>query len=236
LRAGSGVGTLQEQTARLQRTLNTARAQLGAAGARSAVLHAQLKAAPTPLGEAVEQVRREVRWAHGIAPYPRAQLVAQAAMDYTTGHVSTGAFGYLELVKGARPGYRPNKILAAQAGICGQASWVFAAIMRQFHLRVRSVTFSYADPSGVADGHTAVEVSYGGSWHFFDPTFGQFWTEANGNVLSIAQIRAGLGTQVKDLAEFTNVVENAYFGDDTWFITDPATKLGIGTLSLRFGR
>jgi hypothetical protein len=95
------------------------------------------------------------------------------------------------------------------------------------------VTFSYLDPNGSPDGHTAAEVSYGGSWHFFDPTYGQFWTGAAGDVLSIAQIRAGLGTRVKDYALFTNLVEDASLGDDTWFITKPSTEMQTGTLTLR---
>jgi hypothetical protein len=223
----------RSQLSQLRRTLNEAKAQLSAAEAHSAALHAQIAATPKPLAVAVSQVRHEVAWADGRAANPPGQLVAQAAMDYTVGHVSTGAFGYLELVKGALPGYQPNRILATQAGICGQASWVFAAIVRQFGLHVRSVTFSYLDPNGTPDGHTAVEVSYGGSWHFFDPTYGQFWTGPSGNVFSIAQIRAGLGTQVKDLASFTNLVENASLGDDTWFVTKPTTEMQIGTLTLR---
>ena len=223
----------RSQLSHLRRTLDEAKAQLSAAEAHSAALHAQIAATPRPLAVAVSQVRHEVAWADGRAHNPPAQLVAQAAMDYTVGHVSTGAFGYLELVKGTLPGYQPNRILGAQAGICGQASWAFAAIVRQFGLHVRSVVFSYDDPGGTPDGHTAAEVSYGGSWHFFDPTYGQFWTDAAGNVLSIAQIRAGLGTRVKDLASFTNLVEDASLGDDTWFITKPTTGMQIGTLTLR---
>lgn len=221
------------QLSQLRRTLAVAKAQLGAAEAHSAALHAQIAATPRPLAVAVSQVRHQVAWADGRAAHPPGQLVAQAAMDYTVGHVSTGAFGYLELVKGPLPGYQPNRILGLQAGICGQAAWVFAAIVRQFGFHVRSVTFSYLDPNGSPDGHTAAEVSYGGSWHFFDPTYGQFWRDASGNVLSISQIRAGLGTRVKDLASFTNLVEDASLGDDTWFVTQPSTETQIGTLTLR---
>lgn len=217
LNAGPGARTLE-------RTLNRAKAQLS---------RAQLAAGPAPLVVATEQVRREVAWAQRSVAVPRAQLIAQAAMDYTVGHVSTGAFGYLELVKGSLPGYRPNRILAAQAGICGQAAWVFAALVRHFGLQVRSVTFSYDDPDGAPDGHTAVEVAYGGSWHYFDPTYGQFWTDASGNVLSILQVRDGLGTAVKDLAGFTNVVEDAWLANDTWFETASATEVQTGTLKLK---
>jgi hypothetical protein len=223
----------RSQLFQLRRTLSAAKAQLDAAEAHSADLHAQIAAIPGPLAVAVSQVRHEVAWADGRAAHPPGRLVALAAMDYTVGHVSTGAFGYLELVKGSLPGYQPNRILATQAGICGQAAWVFAAIVRQFGLHVRSVTFSYPDPNGSPDGHTAAEVSYGGSWHFFDPTYGQFWTDPSGNVLSIAQIRAGLGTRVKDLASFTNLVEDASLGDDTWFVTKSTTQVQTGTLTLR---
>ena len=38
--------------------------------------------------------------------------------------------------------------------------------------------------SDTPDGHVAVEVQYDGGWHFFDPTYGQFWTDSSGKVLS----------------------------------------------------
>jgi transglutaminase-like putative cysteine protease len=189
------------------------------------------KAASTPLAIAVKQVRREVKWAEGSVKAPLAQLDAEAAMDYVVGHVSTGTYGYFELV-GAHLPSTPNQILGTQAGICGQASMAFAAIVKRLGLPVRAVLFYYTDPWGQADGHTAVEVSYGGSWHFFDPTYGQFWTDASGNVLSIAQIRSGLGTRQRDAASFTNVIEDVSLGDDTWFETDPATQVETETWSL----
>ena len=60
-----------------------------------------------------------------------------------------------------------------------------------------------------------------------DPTYAVFWTDAPANVLSITDVRAGSGTQQKDALGFTNLVENTLYGDDTWFVTDPATVVEI---------
>jgi hypothetical protein len=224
------IARLRRQASELELRFRRRQTRFNAAVNQSLVVQ---KAVSTPLAIAVKQVRREVKWAQTGVKSPLGELVGEAALDYTVGHVSTGALGYLELVGARLPGPKPNEILAAQAGLCGPASQVFAAIVKRLGFSVRAVLFYYTDPGGQADGHTAVEVSYGGTWHFFDPTFGQFWTDAAGNVLSIAQIRAGLGTVQRDAASFTNVIEDASLGNDAWFLTDPRTRVVIDTSVLK---
>jgi transglutaminase-like putative cysteine protease len=236
--ANGQIGSLQAQTAALQAQNATLQARVAsltkardAALAQVAALQAQIAASgPTPLAVAVEQVRREVAYAEkyaGGVPYAHGRLVAQAAMDYVVEHVSPTAYGYLEIFGGQLPGSTPDAVLRAQAGICGDAALVFAAIVKQLGLGARSVQFYYDDPGNVPDNHIAVEVSYDGGWHYFDPTFGVFWTDATGNVLSITDVRAGSGTEQKDELTFTNLVENTFYGDDTWFMTDPTTVVEI---------
>jgi hypothetical protein len=199
---------------------------------------AKAHARPTPLAVAVEQVRDEVRWAQGSATAPlRGQLVAEAAMDYVVGHVSTGAYGYLELLYDEAPGgpdlpsyYESvNRILATQTGICVQAERTFAAIVKRFGFRVRDIGFDFVDPNGKPDSHSAAEVQYDGGWHFFDPTFGQFWTNATGNVLSIRDVRTVGGIEHRDDASFTNMIEDTEVpaGRDTWYETDPSTTVVV---------
>lgn len=182
------------------------------------------------------QVRHEVQWAEGDTTTALSgQLVSEAAMDYVVGHVSTGAYGYLELVLGEPPGgpdlpsyWEPvNTILASQTGICVHAERSFAAIVRALGFPVRDVGFDFVDPDGTADAHAAAEVEYDGGWHFFDPTFGQFWTDASGDVLSIDAVRANGGIEHRDDASFTNLIEDpeSPAGGDTWFETDPSTVL-----------
>ena len=224
----------QEQLGAAQQQIASLQSQVSGLQGQVADLQSRLNGAPTQLASAIEQVRREVFWADGGAVSPPGQFVAQAAMDYTVGHVSTAAYGYLELVGAPLPPYAEdvNAILAGEAGICGHAARVYAAIVASFGFPVRSVDFSYVDPDGQLDGHVAVEVSYSGGWHFFDPTFGQFWADSNGDVLSIADVRAGLGTKQKDAASMTNIVEDAWLGDDTWFETDSSTSVEVGLTSL----
>ena len=228
------IGSLQAQNASLQASLQQRTNERDAALAQVAFLQAQLSAIPKPLTVAVEQVRRQVDYQTGDKfPYSQGRLVAQAAMDYVVGHVSASAYGYLDKYNLPLPSATPDSALGAQAGICGHAALTLAAIVKRFGYQVRSVQFYYTDPAGpagppVSDNHIADEVFYDGGWHFFDPTFGVYWTDANANVLSITDVRTDGGTEVKDRATFTNLYEDYYFGDGTAFETDPATVVAIG--------
>lgn len=233
------IATLQSQVATLAGQLAAANAhaatlsqQLSTAQAQAASLQARLAAIPTPLAVAEEQVQREVVYQEkkNALPFSDGRLISQAAMDYVVGHVTVSAYGYLQLYGLPLPSSDPNSILSVEAGICGHAAATFAAIVKHFGYPVRSAQFWYTQPNGPAgpaapSTHIADEVYYDGGWHFFDPTFGVYWTDADGNVLDITTVRASGGTQVKDEASFTNLEENYYFGDATAFETDPATTV-----------
>jgi hypothetical protein len=226
------VSQLQGMLAQTAATLTQAKAELVASQAQAAALQAKFDAIPTPLAVAEEQVRREVAWAEYAdkdtgTPFSDGQLVGLSAMNYVLGHVSVGAYGYLELFGGAQlPTSKPDSILGTQAGICGHAALTFAAIVQHFGYSVRSVQFFYTTPDGTPDSHIADEVYYDGRWHFLDPTFGVYWTDGNGNALAITDARASGGTEHKDDVSFTNLIEDPWYaGDDTAFETDPATTV-----------
>jgi hypothetical protein len=223
--------TLQSQNAALQSSLAQRTSERDAALAKVASLQAALATIPTPLAVAVEQVRREVAYSEnvlgnlGIA-YSHGQVVSQAAMDYVVGHVSAAAYGYME-VNGQSLQSAPDAILGAQAGICGHAALTFAAIVQRFGLNVRSVQFYYG-PDGTFN-HIADEVSYDGSWHYFDPTYG-FYYEQNGIVLSIADARAAAdpaSLRREDNANFWVTIEDEANVDVDTFQTDPSTVVTI---------
>jgi Transglutaminase-like superfamily len=224
------IQTLKTQASLLQLTLTQTQAQLAASQAQADALRAQLAAIPTPLSVAVQQVQHEVAWAEGGGPaYSHATLTALAAMDYVVGHVSVAEYGYLEVKGLPLPAHTPDAVLGAQAGLCGETSLAFAVILQRLGYQVRRVAFYWTFADGTPDGHTAAEVSYDGGWHYFDPTFGQYWTDASGNVLSITDARLGGGTRHKNDFTFTNLIEDPWFaGDDTSFETDPATTVVIG--------
>jgi hypothetical protein len=222
-----------QQIASLQTLVTQRTSERDAALQRAAALQVELAAVPQPLALAQEQVRREVGWAEyeykaNGTPYSDGRLVALSAMNYVVGHVSTGAYGYLEVFGGALPTSNSDSILEAQAGICGHAALTFAAILKHFGYSVRSVQFYYTTPDASPDSHIADEVFYDGAWHFFDPTFGLYWTAPDGGVLTITEARAGGGSRHKDDVSFTNLIEDPWFaGDDTAFETDPATTVDI---------
>jgi len=225
------LGQTNATLAQTNATLAQTRADLTVSQAQAAALQAKLDAIPTPLAIAEEQVHREVGWVEyedrfNGEIHSDGQLVSLSAMNYVVGHVSTGAYGYLEVFGGTLPTARPDSILGTQAGICGHAALSFAAIVRHFGYAVRSVQFYYSTPEGTPDSHIADEVFYDGAWHFFDPTFGVFWTDPSGQVMSITDVRANGGTEHKDHASFTNLIEDPWFaGNDTAFETDPATEV-----------
>jgi transglutaminase-like putative cysteine protease len=147
------------------------------------------------------------------------------------GDQCVGAYGYLEAHQLPLPVATPNGVLGVQAGICGDAVIAFAAIMQQLGYQVRSVQFYFDKP--VPDNHIGVEVFYAGGWHYFDPTFGAYWSDSSSAVLSIDAIRAGEGVEHKDSTGFTNVIEDPWFdGDATGFITDPDTTVVVGADNL----
>jgi Transglutaminase-like superfamily len=217
------------QIASLQSTVVQLTQQRDAARTQVATLQAQLASIPTPLTVAIQQVQHEVTWAKGGSRYSVDELTALSALNYVVGHVSVGEYGYLEIEGLPLPAHTPNAVLGAQAGICGETSLAFAAIMQHLGYQARRITFYWTLANGTPDGHTAVEVYYGGSWHYFDPTFGQYWTDANGNIMSITDARNGGGTRHKDDVAFTNLIEDPWFaGDDTSFETDPSTTVVVG--------
>ena len=227
IRSRAGTVTLQRQVTQLQRTLRMAKAQLNAAN----------NSLDTPLQIALKQIHREVAYVKGGVPqYSKGQLIAEAAMDYVAGHVSDTAYGYIAVFKGKHevPPPTPNSALGTQAGICTGAAVTFGTIVHHFGFKVRSVNFYYNDPPpyNTPDGHVAAEVWYEGGWHFYDPTYGLFWTDANGHVLPVTEIRGGLGSLQKNVAAFTNVFEDAVFGNDAWFVTDPTTRIAYSATAL----
>jgi hypothetical protein len=230
--ANSSLASANAQIATLNSLVITRTSERDAALNQVASLTAQIAAIPTPFAVAIEQVRREVAYArHNGANLPssQGQLDSQASLDYVVGHVSASAYGYLEMNSLPLPGSAPDAILGGQAGICGHAALTFAAIVKRLGYPVRSVQFWYTDPPpyNTPDSHVADEVYYDDGWHFFDPTFGNFWTDTNGHVLSIGEVRAGQGAEQKDEASFTNLLENFAYGDSTAFETDPATTVEI---------
>lgn len=137
--------------------------------------------------KAVQDVREEVVYmqkALGAHPMSAGYLSSVAALDYTVGHVTAPLYGYLHEIQGSGlPNDTSEQILSTQAGICGHATIVFRQILAQLGFQTRQVDF--VSPVG---GHTTAEVLYDGAWHWFDPTFGDYYK--HGGVLSIDAVRA----------------------------------------------
>lgn len=203
---------------------------------QAAALQTELDAIPTPLAVAEEQVTREIGWLeHANLPstYSHGDFVALSVMNYVESHVSVTAYSYLLENHLPLPAVTPNAILAAQAGQCGHHALVFAALMRHFGYPVRSAQFYWSSTNG-PQSHIADEVFYDGAWHYFDSYYGLYWTDANGHVMGITDVRADGGALHQDGVSVLNLnLDPWYAGDnDAWFETDPATSVVLGAAPL----
>jgi hypothetical protein len=150
--------------------------------------------------QAVKQIENEAAYltavlqSSGQRDVPREYVLSLLTMNYVVGHVSAPMFGRLTMVdpeaapRGDDVGTVAERSLALGAGICGNAAATFAAILDRFGVENRSVQFYFA-----SGNHIAVEVAYGGRWHYFDPTWGTFYRApagvAQSAVLSVDEIR-----------------------------------------------
>jgi cell division protein FtsB len=178
------------------------------------------KNAPTELSRAVSTIQAERAYIERLDPAASdGYVISTAAMNYVVGHVLAEVYGYRVLNSMAIP-WSAEMALETQAGICGTASFTFAAIVRQFGLPVRSVQFYHG-----ANNHIAVETFYGGAWHYFDPTWGAVFSDSSEPVLSIAQARSGPFQLHQDQtllwSQFTPL-------SDLSVLTDPTTVVEIG--------
>lgn len=82
------------------------------------------------------------------------------------------------------------KILRQRRGQCGSSSWVFQLLASRLKLETRSLGM-FCIPR--QNGHVGAEVFYDGAWHYFDPSFGVFFTVSgriDGPVASLNDILA----------------------------------------------
>lgn len=194
--ANRQLATKQAQVGALTAERDDARTALAAmtrerdqANSTATAMRDQIAAEPTPLQVAVTHVDREVQYSERLlqqagASYSREALIAHAAMSYVVGHVSAPAYGWMNEIDGSGLMPTANAVLAAGAGVCGHAALTFAAIVKRFGLEVRSVQFYYDTSS-----HIANEVYYDGAWHFYDPTYGAYYTDDD-HVLSMEDARS----------------------------------------------
>jgi hypothetical protein len=82
-----------------------------------------------------------------------------------------------------------NDCLSQKKGICGDRAIAMIMLMRRNNppLPARIVGIFGLSSFGVEchASHAAVEVYYNSSWHFFDPTFGVYFTD---NILSFSEV------------------------------------------------
>jgi hypothetical protein len=85
-----------------------------------------------------------------------------------------------------------NDCLSQKKGICGDRAIAMIMTMRRNNpsLPARIVGIFGLSGFGVEchASHACMEVYYSGSWHFFDPTFGVYFTSASGRVIPFDEV------------------------------------------------
>jgi hypothetical protein len=169
---------------------------------------------PSELQRAVEQVREEVAYTRYISNREGRlvrdeYLISLATMNYVVGHVTAPAYGYRnELASMVLP-WDAETALFTQAGLCGNAAWTFAVIVKQLGVQVRSAEFYFSN--GI-DNHIAAETYYGGDWHYFDPTWGLTFSSGS-DVLSLTEARDGQSHSIR------------YDQNLLWYLTAPTSLI-----------
>lgn len=112
-------------------------------------------------------------------------VVGLSVMNAVVGHVSAPVYGDLVTLHGEPKSADPEVILEREAGICGGAQAVFAALAAQVGVICRKVYLWYPEQfpeytGPGTPGHATVEVYYYGTWHWFDPTYGFFFRVPDG--------------------------------------------------------
>lgn len=92
-------------------------------------------------------------------------------------------------------------IVSRQEGVsCQGAAWLYRDLLNAFGIQAREVSlFS----STYRPNHASVEIFLAGHWFVMDPTFNVSFKDANGNLLSYAQLR-NKGTWIVDSNGGTN--------------------------------
>jgi Transglutaminase-like superfamily len=91
----------------------------------------------------------------------------------------------------------PRRVLEEGSEFCGHLSTAMETLLAVGGYRTRALHMSDGkDPLGT---HVVVEVSYGGKWHLYDPTFGYKLQNEQGEVLAYKDVRLDTSLINEDL-------------------------------------
>jgi hypothetical protein len=117
-------------------------------------------------------------------------LLTLSALNHIQTRLSPGRYRMQYYKRGRVPSDIAESLRSA-AGICGQQSQAMIDVMREFGCVARPVGFYFVGPFADASNHAAVEVAWGGRWHFVDLTNGAVFRRPGSEgpaLLSIAEI------------------------------------------------
>ncbi len=109
-------------------------------------------------------------------------IATLVVMNYVQTIVSPPRYGVYRR-EASYPNYLPvitaEDSLLKKAGICGNQIDAFIKLMSKLGINTREVQFYYENYAHQRDSHITVEVEWEHQWHFFDVTWGSFFSDAN---------------------------------------------------------
>jgi hypothetical protein len=192
----------------------------------------------TLIWEGVTRVLREGQYANDyLQGMNTAFAYSVALMNFVNGLVSTPHHGYLAQI-GQAAGADPEEILSKQAGICQHAMFVYLAIAEKIGLPARPVAVWYPEEfpeyQGLGTpGHATVEVFYGQGWHWFDPTWGEFYRKPGDRLDAVLSLQEVIALS-REEREISRVAYNSLLWRQVTEAVGPSMRRSTGLAFLDF--
>jgi len=132
----------------------------------------------------------------------------EVAMDAICKYVASN----LNYEETTREFHSPREILECGSCYCSNLALAMAAITAAGNYPTRTVHLS--DSPEHQYTHVVVEVYYGDHWHLYDPTYGVFFRNRNGEIASYRELRLDPG--LVTLASFTTLNRDIAEGVLAW--------------------
>lgn len=133
----------------------------------------------TPVEDLASRIEKEAKYSHGDystyrpMDWPLEFNLALSAMNYTSQNISPLIYGYNYVTSG-KSNYSVDEAIKEGAGLCGTQVAVFAELMKELGIPLRTIQLYQIDrPNG--SNHIFAEVFYLNQWHMFDITYAAFF-------------------------------------------------------------
>ena len=115
--------------------------------------------------------------------------ISNREYDYLTNNVQHNTFGWF----------------ATRSGLCNSRAGIFVDMMGFLNLDARIMNL-YDFPLAQG-GHSAAEVYYDGTWHFLDPTYGGYFKNQDGEIMSLEEMHQNPEEAIAGMVVFEGTLD-----------------------------